>query len=656
MHCLVIACWIVLLTVPLDGAARTSLIGAPEIIRADGGAQTFTGRVFEDLDGDSRFDEGEPGVAGVRVSNGLQWTRTDAEGRYSIAARDDMNLTIVQPAGWRVPVDDKQLPQFFYVHKPGGSPDPLRFGGLPDTGPVPASVNFPLIRRASAGSDFRCAILGDTQTYSNQEIHWLRDGPMTDLAGAGLDADDCMLYVGDVVGDDLGLLDRLLEVGAAVGAPQWLVHGNHDFDFDAESDADSADSWRRIVGPEYYAFEHGQVLFVVLDNVVYPCGPDPADADHAFCGDPERPNYNGRISQTQMTWLAGLLETVPMERKVVVATHVPLVSFVDSRSPKHQTDNTGELHALLDGRAALSLSGHTHTIENHAPGQVFEGWPDSAGVDSLPFRHIIAGAGSGAWFGGDFDINGNPMTLQRMGAPSGVLLLDFDGTDVRERYRGSRIDPERRQWLALSTPSFRDWFEAIMEWREQDRDTRHPMPPYSINDLPDTGLLTAEDLGQGTWLTVNVWAGSSETRVEARLIRPDGTAIELEPERTQSGTGEAPKIGAEWADPFAAQRQLSVGRWAMTSRIGEGRAQGFEQFKGSRRGPDVPQPQGAVADRNMHLWRARLPQDLSPGVYVAEVTSTDRHGQSSTDRLLFEVRAERPPRYFRTDVWNGTGN
>ena len=643
-----------LLLVPAEGAARDVFPGKPEVVRSEVGAERFTGVVFEDLDRDSIRDDDEPGVPDVRVSNGLDWTRTDAEGRYSIAARDDMNLTIVQPAGWRVPVDSKQVPQFFYVHKPGGTPDDLRFGGLPDTGPVPAAVHFPLVRRDSDRATFRCAILGDTQTYSNQEIHWLRDGPITDLIDGELDDGDCMLYVGDVVGDDLGLLPRLLEVGAAAGVPQWLVHGNHDFDFDAASDADSADSWRRIFGPEYYAFELGEVLFVVLDNVVYPCGPDSADAKHDFCGDPDRPTYNGRITATQMSWLAGLLETVPMERKIVIATHIPLVSFVDSRSPKHQTDNTGELHALVEGRPALSLSGHTHTIENHAPGQVFEGWPESAGVEALPFRHIIAGAGSGAWFAGDFTIDGNPMTLQRMGAPSGVLLLDFDGTEVREQYRGSRIDPERRQWLALSTPSFRDWFTAIMDWREQDRDSRHPIPPYSINDLPDTGLLTLDDLVGGTWLAVNVWAGSSETRVAATLERNDGTRLDLQLERTQSGSGEAPKIGAEWADPFAAQRQLSVGRYALISRRGEGRSQGFEQFKGSRRGPEPPRPQGAVADRNMHLWRARLPDDLAPGVYIAEVTSTDRHGESSTDRMLFEVRAERPPRYFRTDVWYGT--
>jgi len=607
----------------------------------------IAGHVFDDRDRDGIHDTDEAGVAGVLVSNGRDWARTDEAGRYRIAIRPDMDLTIVQPAGWRVPVDERQVPQFFYVHKPGGSPHPLRFGGLPDTGPMPAKVDFPLMRRAAPDRQFGCAIIGDAQTYSNREIGWLRDGVFTDLAAAGLGEDDCLLYVGDVVGDDLELLDRVLEIGASLGRPQWLVHGNHDFDFDARSDADSADSWRRIYGPNYYAFERGQALFVVLDNVIYPCRPEDGEPVREFCEDPEEPTYNGRISEVQMQWLAGLLERTPEDRLIVLAHHIPMASLVDHDSARHQTDNAGALHDLLEGRPALSLSGHTHTIENHAPGQHFAGWQANAGIEQLPFRHIIAGAASGAWFQGDYNVDGNPMALQRMGAPPGVLMLDFDGTDYRERYIGARIDPDRGQWVGLNTPAFRQWFEAIMEWKALDESQRDPLPPRSIQDLADTGIVTPDDLAKGVWLTANVWGGSVETRVRATLS--DGRALVLE--RTQAGAGEAPRIGAEWADPFAASRQLSVARWAFESRSEDPRAQGFELFRGNAYGPAAPQPQGAVADRNMHLWRARLPQDLAPGVHTARVTSTDRNDRVQTDPIVFEVRQQRPPRHARTGIW-----
>ncbi len=109
-------------------------------------------------------------------------------------------------------------------------------------------------------------------------------------------------------------------------------------------------------------------------------------------------------------------------------------------------------------------------------------------------------------------------------------------------------------------------------------------------------------------------------------------------------------IGAAWADPFAVARQLSVARYAYESRSGDERAQGFEIFTGRQMGPAPPQPQRAVADRNMHLWRVELPE-LPIGAHPITVTSTDRNGHSFTDVITVEVREERPPRYWRHEPW-----
>lgn len=631
-------------------AGQAQWLAQPEVIAAASREDPteVTGVVFHDRSGDGRRQADEPGVAGVLVSNGLDVVATDREGRYRLPVRRDMNLTVVQPSGWQVPVDGRQVPQFFHVHKRDGSPAPFRYGGLPASGPAPAVVNFPL-RPSDVGDAFRCAAIGDTQPYSHMEVSYVRDSTVADLLAAGDEGWDCLIYLGDVVGDDLGLLDRLLEVGAVVGAQQWLVHGNHDYDFDATDDADSADSWRRIFGPEYYAFELGQVLFVVLDNVIYPCGAqDMQLPGREFCGDPERPRYNGRISDQQMQWLENLLAHIPEDRLVVISTHIPLLSFTDPSSTQHQTDNASDLYALLADRPALSLSGHTHTLENHSPGQSFEGWDAAVGVEALPFRHIVAGAASGSWWQGDFDIDGIPMSLQRLGAPKGVVDLRFDGADYRESYLAARLDPRRVQWLGFNTPPYRHWYTRILEWGLSDRDTRDPIPPYSINDLPDTRLLTRDDLEEGVWLTANVWIGSAETRVTATI--GDGEPMALT--RTQPGEGEAVRTGAEWSDPFAAQRQLSVARYAYQSRSGEERNQGFEVFRGSRFGPAPPQPMRALADRNMHLWRLRLPDDLPYGVHRVRVETTDRFGERSVEFTTFEVREERPPWRWRQELWD----
>ncbi|MDW8414146.1 MAG: calcineurin-like phosphoesterase family protein [Thermaurantiacus sp.] len=619
-------------------------IAAPEVVRAAPGdpVSEVAGLVFEDRDLDGRHQPGERGLRGVLVSNGLEVVATDRAGRWRLPYRPDMNLMVIQPAGFEVPVDARRVPQFAVVHKAGGSPRAFRFGGVGPSAP-PRIVNFPL-RRLPKRERFSCAVLADVQAYSGAEVGYFRDGVLSDLLRDPPGTHACLLWLGDNVGDDLGLLPRLLEAGAAAAAPQWLVVGNHDIDFDATDPADSADSFRRLWGPDHWAFMMGRVLFVGLNNVVYPCGPaDAGPGDRAACASGQPPTYNGRIPERQLTWLGNLLRLVPRDRLVVVLHHIPFVSFADPRSGRHQTDNAAALHALLAGRPALSVAGHTHTTENHAPGTHVAGWREAVGVGPLPFRHLIAGAASGGWYQGDLDSFGIPQALTRFGAPRGHLRLEFEGARYRERYVASRLEPGRVAWLSLNTTGFRRWFEAIAAWLAEPEGRRDPVPPRSAQDLPDPRLLTPADLAEGAYLVANVWLGDEATRVTARL--DDGPELALE--RTQEGRGEEVRAGAEWADPFAATRQLSVARVAMQSRSGEPRNQGVEVFRGQRVGPAPPRPMGPLAESSPHLWRLRLPPDLPQGLHVATVVVTDRHGRSVTERFPFEVRPERPPMRFR---------
>jgi hypothetical protein len=628
--------------------ASQDFVAGPQVSGISTDGSTVRGVVFEDLNRNGIRDAGEPGIPNVLISNGVGFVRTDADGAYSIRLVPNYDLTIVQPSGWRVPTDQRMVPQFFYIHKPEGTGYPMRFGGLQPTGSAPETVNFPLTRSGVASDTFTCAVLGDPQTYSNEQLGFLRDGVFNDLMQKELTSGDCLIYVGDVVGDDLDLMERLLELGAGIGAPQWLVLGNHDVDFDAQSNDDKADSWRRIYGPNYYAFEQGNVLFVTIDNVYYPCTSEDFARGRVNCNPERNPSYNGRLTETQLQWLEELIRQTPEDRLIVLSHHIPFVSFVDATSNQHQTDDMPRIYAMLEGRQVLSLSGHTHTIENHAPGQFFEGWYESVGVPPLPFRHIVVGAASGAWYQGDFSVDGIPMALQRMGAPKGYLELKFAGTEYAERYIGARLGEHRGQWVSLNTPDFRAWFDSIMEWWRTPSAERAAVPPRSVHDLPDTRLLVPSDFARdgGVWLTANVWMGSAETRVTASFA--NGTVLELE--RTQQGQGEAVRIGAAWADPFAVVRQLTVARHAIVSESGDESAQGFELFRGRRVGPSAPMPQSSISDRNMHLWRVQLPE-LPLGVHPVRVTSTDRNGRTYTDVITIEVREELPPKHWRGELW-----
>lgn len=606
------------------------------------------GTVFDDRNRNGRLDAGERGIEGVKVSNGREVAKTGSDGRYALPARSDMSVFVIQPSGWRVPTDRNFIPQFAYTHKPAGSPKKMRFGGLQPTGPLPAAINFPLAPSKVAG-DFNCAVLGDVQVYSGDEIGYARDSLVRELADRGGTPPACLFALGDLVGDDLGLIPRLAEVLGALKVPQWWVQGNHDYDSDADRDADSSDTWRRDYGPTTYAFEIGNVLFVGLDNVSYPCGEvDNRKGTRPFCVEYPQKSYNGRFTDDQMAFLANLIAATDPTRLIVLGHHIPLVGFDNRKEWAHQTQNAPEVHAMLRGRKALDLSGHSHTLENLAPGDSFEGWKEAVGVTAIPFRHVVAGAVAGDWWGGDYDVAGIPMSLQGDGSPRGYIDMRVRGTSYLLDYRAIGERPEKAMWLSINTPAFRNWAATLLAWRNADRKTRTSTPPLSVQDLPDEKLLTRADLAAGSFLTANVWLGDTQTEVSVAI--DGGTPAPMI--RTQEARGEPSRDGPDYADPFALQRQLTVARTAIASGSGVAENQGFIQGRQERHLPAPPQPQGSVADHNSHLWRYRLPAKLAPGIHTATVSVRRPQGSSSRETLIFEVRAAHPARTFRFDVWN----
>src|SRR5690606_20249641 len=103
------------------------------------------GVVFEDLNQNGTKERREKGIAGVSVTNGVQVVQTDSKGRYELPVGSDQIIAVIKPGNYDVPVNDNKLPQFFYIHKPSGSPE-LEYPGVAPSGPLPREINFPLVR------------------------------------------------------------------------------------------------------------------------------------------------------------------------------------------------------------------------------------------------------------------------------------------------------------------------------------------------------------------------------------------------------------------------------------------------------------------------------------------------------------------------------
>src|SRR5690606_8198400 len=134
-------------------------------------AQTSVkGVVYADQNANGKKEGRENGIANVAVTNGIQVVLTDEKGRYELPLSEDQIISVIKPSQYGVPVDGNNLPQFFYIHKPAGSPK-LQYAGVAPTGKLPRSVDFGLLPREE-DSKFTALIFGDPQPYTLEEVDY----------------------------------------------------------------------------------------------------------------------------------------------------------------------------------------------------------------------------------------------------------------------------------------------------------------------------------------------------------------------------------------------------------------------------------------------------------------------------------------------------
>ena len=64
----------------------------------------------------------------------------DAARRYQLKIDEDDIIFVIKPRDWVAPLNDDNLAQFYYVHKPAGSPATFKYPGVDPTGPLPDST------------------------------------------------------------------------------------------------------------------------------------------------------------------------------------------------------------------------------------------------------------------------------------------------------------------------------------------------------------------------------------------------------------------------------------------------------------------------------------------------------------------------------------
>ncbi|AKD03700.1 calcineurin-like phosphoesterase family protein [Pontibacter korlensis] len=374
---------------------------------------TVTGYVYEDANRNGKKERREKGIAQVAVSNGREVVLTDEKGRYELPVSQDNIISVIKPSGYRVALNDENLPQFYYIHKPKGSPD-LKFKGVGATGNIPKSVDFALVA-AEEKEEYTTLLFGDPQPYTKEEVDFFARGIVSEVEG--VKDVSFGLSLGDLVGNDLSLFSPYIAAVKKVGIPWYNLMGNHDINFDAKADSLADETYEAHFGPANYAFNYGKVHFIVLDDVLYP---DPRDAK----------GYWGGFRKDQLEFIENDLKFVPKDHLVVLAFHIP-ISEPGSGDAFRDEDRQRLFDLLKDFPHTLSLSAHTH-LQRQDFFTKADGWHQEKS-----HHHYNAGTTSGDWYKGQLDENGIPVSTMRDGTPKGYAFIHFKGNKYVIDYKAA---------------------------------------------------------------------------------------------------------------------------------------------------------------------------------------------------------------------------
>jgi hypothetical protein len=316
-------------------------------------AQTVTGVVFTDRNGNGVRDAGERGIPRVAVSDQDTVVLTRADGSYTLPAGRGTGIVFVSiPNGYR------SVGNFWRR-----ASDPQLFALAESRGQRAASFTF------MHASDTH---ISEQSAPRTRRLRGLADSLRPDF----------VIITGDLVRDALrvgetearGYYDLFMRERGAFTLPVFTTPGNHEI-FGIET-ARSAVSpahplfgktmYRSYLGPDYYSFNYGGVHFVALNTA-----------------DVRGEDYYGHVDSLQLAWLARDLELVPANMPVVTFNHIPFFStselmhgfHPEQPAPtlirigtrdvfRHTVSNADTtLDVLGRRRHVLALGGHVHMRE-----------------------------------------------------------------------------------------------------------------------------------------------------------------------------------------------------------------------------------------------------------------------------------------------------
>lgn len=475
---------------------------------------TVKGIVYFDRNNNGVYDrQKDKPLKGVAVSNGRDVVETNRRGQYELTLRNNAAVFVIKPRNWMVPVNENQMPQFYYMHSDSGVSG-TKYKGLEPTGPLPESVDFPLYR-SKEQDQMDVLIFGDPQPRDNKEIYYLSHDLLPELTETGASFG---VILGDVVFNDLNLYDHLTGIMATPGIPMWYVAGNHDVDHTGKNSVEARGTWFRTFGPSYYSFTYGRTHFIVLDNIRWI-----TEGENSF--------YRTGLGEDQLEFLKQEINRIDDDQQLVLLAHIP---HAGSRW-QDANEKKAFFELIAKHPNSLSLVAHTHRHYHHFIDRE-QGFPGEK------THHMISvGTTCGSWWSGAPDEYGIPHSMMGDGTPTSYAFLQLGKKDWKLKWKAARkpadfqmhihapdyISSEDSTELTLSANIFNALPTADVKVRIGKKGTWLPMKQ---NPLPDPFRLAAiereKQLGDVPWRPMgNAGQSAHIWQIRKKIQLPPGVYL-----------------------------------------------------------------------------------------------------------------------------------
>lgn len=376
-------------------------------------------------------------IGGAVVSDGEHCVVTNSDGYYSF----DNDITDAQfiwvsiPSGYKATSNENGIPQFYHRLTDQDKSDEFTCKVDFVFEPITGDPNcYTLI--VGADPQPRAKTKGDDRVaFHSLDICEDLYRDMRETRAAITDREVYGMMLGDLVHEQMSLLENYVTGLATLNFQMFNVIGNHDHDLSATTDVEGARCFEQYFGPSYYSFNIGKQHYVVLDNVIMT----------VVDGKLKKNEYTYGLTDKQWQWLVNDLSFVEKSTTLMIASHIPLFKKDSAKTEFQEQSEHGADYAnlLKQYNKVHAWAGHVHRSFNY-------NYPSSNTLKNIEV-HTVARSTGELWSN---DYNA-------YGTPRGYTVVEVNGDNISWKFKPTIYQAEfiGNDYSTVGAPTYtyRDW-------------------------------------------------------------------------------------------------------------------------------------------------------------------------------------------------------